>query len=290
MDVVVLFNGLGNQMSQYSLYLQKKNNGENVTFICVNNDHNGIEIDSVFGVNCKMKLKQLFLFQLYRILVVDKKSIVLTVIRILLNTLRIRVVDENYNYSFQDVYFNPSNHGIRFLKGGWHNPAYFQNISYDIKEIFHFSHINDSKNVELISLLHKPNAVCVHIRKGDYLLGKNLDIFGSVCNEEYYNKAFEYVESVIMDPSYFVFSNDLQWAKSLMKDRTSIFIDWNDKDNSWKDMCLMSQCSNIIIANSTFSWWAAWLCLHPKVIVCPRYFVYNDISSDIYLKTWHKIE
>jgi hypothetical protein len=138
--------------------------------------------------------------------------------------------------------------------------------------------------------MREPNSVCLHIRRGDYLTGINYELFGKVCNEQYYQKAIDYIEGKLSDICYYVFSNDMEWAKKILLGKNAVFVDWNRGEESWKDMYLMSKCSNLIIPNSTFSWWAAWLCEHPVNIVCPKLFVYGDEQSDIYLDNWHKIE
>ena len=73
----------------------------------------------------------------------------------------------------------------------------------------------------------------------------------------------------------------IDWAKKIVADRKTVYVDWNKGENSWADMALMSKFKNIIIANSTFSWWAAWLGMEDKNVICPRVLVYNDLNSDI---------
>lgn len=148
----------------------------------------------------------------------------------------------------------------------------------------------DERNICIEKRMREPNSVCLHIRRGDYLTGINYELFGKVCNEQYYQKAIDYIEGKLSDICYYVFSNDMEWAKKILLGKNAVFVDWNRGEESWKDMYLMSKCSNLIIPNSTFSWWAAWLCEHPVNIVCPKLFVYEDEQSDIYLDNWHKIE
>lgn len=290
MDIVALLNGLGNQMSQYAFYLAKKRTyGDNIAFICLNNDHNGIELDSVFGINCQSGLKKLFYFQILRILSTSKITSIIILLRKFLFLFGVSLIKENYDYKIQSIPFSRPPKGLRFLVGGWHNPNYYTGIEPIIRKTFAFKEIDDEKNLDILASITKHNSVCIHIRRGDYLKGDNYKLFGQVCDDHYYYKAMEYIEGKLGEVRYFVFSNDIEYSKYLMKNKHASFINWNVKFDSWKDMALMSKCPNLIIANSTFSWWSAWLNDNPQNIVCPKYFVYGDDESDIYLKEWHKI-
>ena len=111
------------------------------------------------------------------------------------------------------------------------------------------------------------NSVSLHIRRGDYL---DNDINCSL-GLPYYNEAIKFINTNISNPSYFVFSDDIEWAKENIKQEQMEFIGWNKGGNSYIDMQLMSSCKHNIIANSSFSWWAAWLNSNPdKKIAAPQ--------------------
>ena len=88
---------------------------------------------------------------------------------------------------------------------------------------------------------------------------------------------------------YYVFSNERKFAMNLFGNRNVVFVDWNTGEDSWADMALMSKFNNIIIANSTFSWWAAWIGPNNKTVICPRFFVHGDANSDIFKPDWIKV-
>ena len=100
MDVIIIFNGLGNQMSQYAFYLQKKNIDKSTYFIPFCSDHNGLELESVFSVDCKVSLSQRILYVLFRILLTDKVKWVSSPIQKLLHLLNCKIVKEDFNYNY----------------------------------------------------------------------------------------------------------------------------------------------------------------------------------------------
>jgi hypothetical protein len=111
--------------------------------------------------------------------------------------------------------------------------------------------------------------------------------------EEYYNKALEIVENKINNPVYFVFSDDMEWVKANFSTKQeTIFIDFNDASTNFEDLKLMTSCKHNIIANSSFSWWGAWLNKNPdKIVIAPKRW-FNDDSintNDIIPTNWVKI-
>lgn len=290
MDIILLHNGLGNQMSQYAFYLSKRRNDARTLYIGLSNDHNGIELDKVFGVKCRMGYRKKALFLILRLLMTNRTNVIIKNVNSLLSKFKIKLITENMDYSFHQSFLNSSSYYLAFWVGGWHHPQYYSEVSSLIRDAFRFKEaLLDERNICVEKLIHQPNSVCLHIRRGDYLSGINYELFGRVCDEQYYRKAISYIESKVSDVCYYVFSNDMEWARKLLIKKNAVFVDWNKGEESWKDMFLMSRCSNLIIPNSTFSWWAAWLCENQVNIVCPKVFVYGDVKSDIYLDTWHRI-
>lgn len=85
---------------------------------------------------------------------------------------------------------------------------------------------------------------------------------------------------------FYIFSDDITWCKAEYKDLMPTFIECNKKNKSWRDMLLMSLCTNHINANSTFSWWGAWLSTKNGITICPTEFIHNVVTRDIYPETW----
>ena len=146
-----------------------------------------------------------------------------------------------------------------------------------------------NKNLSLAKTIRETNSVSIHVRRGDYLM----EIGWDTCNLEYYNKAIKYIEQILPHCTFYVFSDDILWCmKNLTNKYNFIYVDWNKGNDSWQDMYLMSQCKNNIIANSTFSWWGAWLNNNPQKIVITPSIWFNDRNPndcDIIPDNWIKI-
>lgn len=291
MDVIIIFNGLGNQMSQFAFYLQKRQLNSDVCVInFCNSDHNGFELVKLFDIKMDMDFKNRFLYLIFRILLTERLKWFFYPIKKILNYFNVRIVKENFNYSFNNELLKPTK-GIRFFIGGWHHPDYFKNTKTQVLKTFKFKDSFDVDFNMILNLILKTNSVSIHIRRGDYLNSENINLFGDVCNLEYYYKAIEYINNNVIKPYFFVFSNDYEWIKENFNIDHMVFVSCNTGLNSWRDMSLMSKCKHNIIANSSFSWWGAYLNQNrDKIVVCPDRFLKYDTNSDIYLKEWIHIE
>lgn len=292
MDVIAIINGLGNQMSGYAFYLQKKKMGQSPVLLCYNTDHNGIELKKLFGIECENKtIKQKVFSKILMILLkrtrLNKR--LESYIRRALFKLGIKLYIEFKDKTFHPEYLKTGKR-LKFYYGSWTSEKYMQDIKDEINKLYSFPPFNDTNNIKIENqIADKDNAVAIHIRRGDYLKGGNYELFGKVCNENYYLNAIRKIEEKIASPEYYIFSNDIEWSKQFMKGRNAIFIDWNQGKNSWKDMALMSKFKNIVIPNSTFSWWAAWLNGDNKFVICPECVIYGIRENDFYSQNWNKI-
>jgi hypothetical protein len=288
MDVIVIFNGLGNQMSQYAYFLQKRSLGKTY-FISFCSDHNGMELDKVFSINVKPSLFQKNLYLLFRILLTNKGWGLNNIKNRISQFFNIRIVKENFDYNYKEQYLQPSR-GLTYYYGGWHSELYFAECRHEIISKFKFNTPTDNVNQEIIKKISNTESVAVHVRRGDYLNASNINLFGGVCTQEYYEKAINFIEERVRDVHYFVFSNDIGWVKENLKLQNVTYIDNNRGTNSYIDMYLMSICKHNIIANSTFSWWGAWLNQNEdKIVICPNRFLNDDKSTDVYPQDWIKI-
>jgi len=145
----------------------------------------------------------------------------------------------------------------------------------------------DVRNIEILKEVCERTSVSIHIRRCDYLQTP----FKDVSTIEYYKKAINYIEERIEKPFYFIFSDDIVWVKQNFDIPNSMIVDNNKAKDSWKDMYLISKCKHNINANSTFSWWGAWLNDNTeKIVITPRKFSLLYESNDIYPESWVKID
>ena len=292
MDVVIIFNGLGNQMSQYAFFLSKRKNDKKLRLLNIGKSHNGFELGKVFKISYQHPPFKNILVALYRVLCFKKLRAVFKPFQLFLNnSMNIRVINENYDYNFKREYLLPSAGNVTFYLGGWHSEKYFKSIREEIIEAFTFTPPDDFDNVELINNIQQSNSVSIHVRRGDYLSAENLLIFGNVCGKGYFERATALIMDKVSEPLFFVFSNDIPWVKQNLILKNVVYVTCNSGQNSWKDMYLMSLCKHNIIANSSFSWWGAWLNKNPgKIVLCPNRFLKNDIYTDVYPDEWIRIE
>ena len=289
MDVIIISNGLGNQLSQFAFFLNKKRLGKSTAFLPFCYDHNGFELEYIFGIGGSRCLRSKVLYLIFRLMITERFGPLGSLLKKMLLQLGVRIVNENFDYSFKEKYLNPSK-GLTFYYGGWHCPYYFIDVDLDIKRILKFPVPTDLLNLEYEFNIKNSNSVSLHVRRGDYLSDSNKNLFGDICTDAYFVNAISYIEKHVVKPHFFVFSNDLDWAKQNIRAKNITFISGNSGFQSWKDMYLMSLCRHNIIANSTFSWWGAWLNQnHDCIIVCPDRFTATETETEVYPRSWVRI-
>ncbi len=165
---------------------------------------------------------------------------------------------------------------------------YFKDIEDEVRDTFSFPELCDDKNVKILNKIRTTESVSIHVRRGDYLHDKDL---GRICDINYLNNAVEKIESYVIHPTYFVFSDDIEWCKHNFKNKKVEYVSCNYGKESYKDMQLMSKCKYNIISNSTFSWWGAWLNENKnKIVIAPdKWFNGINGTKDIIPKQWEKI-
>jgi len=185
-----------------------------------------------------------------------------------------------------------------FRKLGIHKEEYFQNESFfkEIENIIRKEFIlkkplSPFAQDFLNQILQTPHSVSLHVRRGDYVNNQKTNSVHGSCDIEYYKKAIEYMKDTCEDPTFFIFSDDIEWVKENIKIDKSIFVS-NSTIKDYEELILMSTCSNNIIANSTFSWWGAWLNPDPKkIVIGPKQWTVKKTSDelDILSKEWVQI-
>jgi len=179
-----------------------------------------------------------------------------------------------------------------YLYGYWQSEKYFKSFESGIRSDFQFRLPLDTRNALLASEIKNTLSVSIHIRRGDYLSNYRTSKIMHVCNISYYQKAIHYLSEQLKDPVFFIFSDDMPWVMEHLSVPGEIrFIDHNFGKESYRDMQLMSLCKHNIIANSSFSWWGAWINANPnKLVVAPRkWFVNNNNDRDLIPEKWTRL-
>ena len=181
-----------------------------------------------------------------------------------------------------------------YLDGYFQCEKYFKDIREIILKQFTINQevSNYTKEIEN-KIQNSQNSCSLHIRRGDFVNSKNINIHGA-CDIEYYKKAIQYLEEKVENINYFIFSDDIEWVKENLAIQNAIYIDSKEKRIPHEDIYLMSLCKNNIIANSSFSWWGAWLNQNEKkIVIAPKRWFADDKlesqSKDIVCESWVKI-
>lgn len=181
-----------------------------------------------------------------------------------------------------------------FLSGHWQNEMYFESIAPLVKNFFKFPAFIERENLLLERILRQSESVSLHVRRGDYIFEQNKLVHG-ILPIEFYQSAISLIRERLKAPMFVVFSDDVEWVKrNLLIDGNVHYSNHNTGERAFRDMQLMSICKHNIIANSSFSWWGAWLNNNlEKIVVAPgQWFAQpekNDIHKNIIPKEWIRI-
>lgn len=191
--------------------------------------------------------------------------------------------------------YNPAWEGISdgtMLEGYFQSEKYFADIAPQLRREFTPKEALSTKNREYLEKIKSTDSVMLHVRRGDYASDpKTLHLHG-LCSLDYYSAALDAIQKKHPSPHFFIFSNDLNWAnENLPLNGTVTFVDGNDASPEM-DIFLMSQCKHHIIANSSFSWWGAWLANHPEQEVFAPKQWFNALDADtrdLIPKGWNRL-
>lgn len=157
---------------------------------------------------------------------------------------------------------------------------YFESHRHDLLQQFAFRTQLNAANQQYLNDIVAKESVSVHIRRGDYLKNTNAGIFWHP-DVEWYWTAMREIEKQVQNPTYYFFSDDIAWAQEqFVNVKNAVFVDINHGVEAYNDIRLMSQCKHNIIANSTFSWWGAWLNKNPnKIVIAPEKYYVDDAAN-----------
>ena len=281
---------MGNQMWQYAFAIaQKEAHPQEEVLIDTSHfkgygRHNGYELDRVFTIN--------------GIGVADRKQInkvsryiphfmFSRIARSILPLKKTEYIDSHwYVYNSKALTLK----GDRYFEGYWLSPEYFNFCKDEVKRQFTFKNI-DEKNYQLGEEMINCESCSIHIRRGDYV---DAPTFKDICTLDYYKRAIYGLKKGGLKYTFYIFSNDLEWCKENLSEvldgHEVKYVEGNGGVDSYKDMYLMSCCRNMILANSSFSWWAAYLNRNdkPMVYIPTRWVNFTD-CMDVAVESWKRI-
>ena len=189
----------------------------------------------------------------------------------LLNNFSYTPIDHN-NYSIEFIESQPK----VYLTGYWQNTDIIEEYKNILCNELNLKHPLSATNTNILKSINSTNSVAIHIRRGDYISKPNSRKVHASCSNNYYYDSIDYMQDRLTNLQYFIFSDDMTWVKDNLDFATnSTFIDNNEPE--YEHLFLMSACKHQITANSTFSWWAAWLNKNTqKIIITPEHW-YNDM-------------
>lgn len=182
--------------------------------------------------------------------------------------------------------------GNCYLSGVWQSEKYFKENGDIIKRELSLKKLPTISTQNWTKQISECNSVSLHIRRGDYVHDQKTNKLHGTCGIEYYKEAMNLISQKIKDPVFFIFSDDPQWARENLKSSYPLFIVSNGEIPDYEELTIMSKCKHNIIANSSFSWWGAWLNENKnKLVIAPqKWFNAKNINTDDLLPTsWIRI-
>jgi Glycosyl transferase family 11 len=175
------------------------------------------------------------------------------------------------------------------LSGYWGWPAYFKDIHPVLADDFRLKMPLEIYNRKWVAIAGQKNTVSLHIRRSDYAMDKNASEFFGTLDIRYYQKAISYITEQISDPYFLLFSDDLNWVREKFIPLSGIknysIVEDNCLTHPAEELTLMSYCKHNIMANSTFSWWGAWLNLNKeRIVIMPAFWYADKAAQELYRK------
>ena len=201
----------------------------------------------------------------------------------------IKEVNLGYNLAYLQIK-SPA-----YLIGYWQSEKYFFKYSDVIKKELKVATPPSMKNKYLLDDINSQESVSLHVRRGNYVQLSDVNKIHGTCTIEYYSQAIKSIITAYPNAFFYIFSDDIPWVKENLKiQHKHMFVDINDSSTDYEDFRLMYSCKHNITANSTFSWWSAWLNENPnKIVIAPRNWFadlhFNQYSDSIVPASWIRI-
>ena len=276
MIIVNIIGGLGNQMFQYAmgaaLAIQSKQE---------------LKLDITTFEHYDLRDYELDIFNIDPEIASDEE-----IIQAKKNELSELNFTEKYCYFDLSLKLLGQNENV-YLRGYWQSEKYFSAYKDYILEAFTSKNRLSRQSSQFHKAIASTNSVGLHVRRGDYITNPKENNHHGVCSLEYYNNAASFIVNRIDKPHFFIFSDDLDWAKESLDFIDNItFVELDKNIPDYEEMYLMSQCKHNIIANSSFSWWGAWLNQNSKkIVIAPKKWLTDETidTKDLIPDSWIRL-
>lgn len=191
-----------------------------------------------------------------------------------------------YNYDLSHL----NDTKVVYVCGCFECSKYFNEIQDEIRDNFKPIKSLEEKNKKLMKIIENNNSICITVRRGDFVTNaKNAKVY-NICDVNYFEKAIEIMNFKVENPTYIIFSDDVNWVKENIDFKNSVFYSEDGTDSVDEKLRMMSNCKHFIISNSTFSWWAQYLSQNEKkIVVSPDRWYKTNMESDLIEDKWIKI-
>jgi len=202
------------------------------------------------------------------------------------------------NYYYKEPHYNfdanvYDSKGASYFEGYWQSEKYFLEYREQLLQEFILKKELSNQSKAYRKKILSTASISLHIRRGDYVTNAHTNSVHGTCSMIYYRTSVEEIKSQIIDAHFFIFSDDLVWAKENLNSIENItFIDLAKDVPDHEEMILMSLCKHNIIANSSFSWWGAWLNQNnKKIVIAPKqWFTDTSINTnDLIPSSWTRL-
>lgn len=290
MNIVQIHSGLGNQMFQYAFYVALKQRHADtkidVSIYSHRSSHNGYELERIFSLHpthaTLLERNQMAdvgkdLFSVFRHAIGWKRK-----------TTGQLVTEPDPANGWKPELLKADN---SYFQGYWQTEKYFAEVADRVRKDFTFSRPLSDMDNQLAQEILKGNSVSVHIRRGDYIKERRRADY-EVCKPEYYRRAVRYIQAHVSSPVFYVFSDEPSWGQEqAIFPEGTIFVSGHAGKDAYIDMQLMSCCRHHIIANSSFSWWGAWLGeKEDTIVIAPQTWFRYRARPDIIPSKWITID
>jgi hypothetical protein len=203
-----------------------------------------------------------------------------------------RVVVENTPFIFDPNIVNKVSRDVYLIRY-WQNCSYLIPIASNLRQELTLRETPTPAFLAWREKIIRQESTSLHIRRGDYVNDLLINQVHGVCPLTYYSDAIDYIRQRVPETTIFVFSDDMDWAREKFdNDPRYEFVELKETSRDQEELVLMSLCDHHIIANSSYSWWGAWLGDKPgKIVIAPQKW-FNDTkrnTQDLIPDTWIRL-